>query len=111
MSPRLIAPALLLLLAALPAEANYACAVKRTGDGFVMLRDGPSARNAPLARMRPHELVGLLHPGKDDIMQQGDWVYVSWYPGTRRTAFSIPDMDEAKARKGWVNVALINCFE
>jgi hypothetical protein len=111
MSPRVLAATLLLLLAALPAQANYACAVKRTGDGFVALRDGPSARHAQLARMRPQELVGLLHPEKDDIVQQGDWVYVSWYPGTRRTAFSVPDVDEAKARKGWVHVSLINCFQ
>lgn len=111
MTPRIIAAATLLLLIAAPAEARYACAVKPTRDGFVALRDGPSARHTQLARMRPHELVGLLHPDTDDIVRQGDWLFVTWYPGTRRTADSIPKMDDNAGRKGWVRDSLINCFE
>lgn len=94
-----------------PAEARYACAVKRTADGFVALRDGPSARHKMLAQMRPQELVGLLHPDKDEIVREGDWLFVRWYPGTKRTATHIPEGDEAKARAGWVRDSLINCFE
>jgi len=92
-------------------EARYACAVLQTRDGYVSLRDGPSARHKEIARMKPQELVGLLHPGRDDIVRSGDWLYVRWYPGTRRTADHIPDADETKARAGWVRDKLITCFE
>lgn len=92
-------------------EARYACAVKRTADGYVALRQGPSARHAEVARMRPQELVGLLHPDRDDIVRSGDWLFVRWYPGTRRTASHMPAVDESKARTGWVRDRLIDCFE
>jgi hypothetical protein len=109
---RAIAGALTLLaFAVTAAEANYACAIKRTADGFVALRSGPSARHAMLARMRPQELVGLLHPGKDDIVRSGNWLFVRWYPGTRRTPDHAPDGDESTARSGWVNNDLIDCFQ
>lgn len=93
------------------AEARYACAVKPTPDGFVALREGPSTRHPIVARMRAPEMVGLLHPDTDDIVRQGDWLLVRYYPGTRRTAFHTPPMVEATARRGWVNDRLINCFE
>lgn len=92
-------------------EARYACAVVRTADGFVSLREGPSSRHAEIARMRPQELVGLLHPDRDDIVRSGEWLFVRWYPGTRRTADHIPEGDESKARTGWVRDKLIDCFE
>lgn len=94
-----------------PAAARYACAVKPTSDGFVALRGGPSTGHPVIARMRAHELVGLLHPDKEEIVRSGDWLFVRWYPGARRTADVIPDMDESKARAGWVRDRLINCFE
>ncbi len=103
--------ALVLLAAAAPASARYACAVKSTPDGFVALREGPSAGRPMLARMRPREFVGLLHPGKDDIVRSGDWLYVLWYPGVRRTADSMPDVEGRKARAGWVRDSLVDCFE
>ncbi len=93
------------------ANARYACAVNKTPDGFVALRDGPSSKHKRLAKMRPLEMVGLLHPDKDDIVRSGNWLYVRWYPGTRRTAFEMPDVNEATARAGWVNDRLIDCFE
>lgn len=108
---RLIAAFLLVGLAPSIAEARYACAVKRTKDGFVALRQGPSARHAEVGRMKPQELVGLLHPDKDDIVRSGDWLQVLWYPGTRRTADHIPDVSNAKGRSGWVYDRLIDCFE
>lgn len=113
MSIRLLlcAAAVLIALAA-PAEARYACAVKRTSDGFVALREGPSPRHTMIARMRPQELVGLLHPDRgDDVVSQGNWFFATWYPGTRRTAFEIPAMNAATARTGWVNYSLLDCFE
>lgn len=94
-----------------PSEARYACAVLKTRDGFVSLRDGPSARHKEVARMKPEELVGLLHPERDDIVRSGDWLFVRWYPGTRRTADHIPTGNETTALSGWVRDKLINCFE
>ncbi len=83
----------------------------KTADGFVSLRQGPSARHPEVARMKPQELVGLLHPDRDDIVRSGDWLFVRWYPGTRRTADHIPAADAAKARTGWVRDKLLDCFE
>jgi hypothetical protein len=94
-----------------PSDARYACAVKKTKDGFVSLRQGPSHRQSEIARMKPQELVGLLHPDRDDIVRSGDWLFVRWYPDTRRTADHIPDADETRARTGWVRDRLIDCFE
>lgn len=107
----IISALVLLAIATGTAEARYACAVKRTSDGFVALRDGPSTQHPVLGRMRPQELVGLLHPDKDDIVRSGNWLFVRWYPGTRRTEFQMPDADESTARSGWVHDRLINCFE
>ena len=98
-------------VSATPGEARYACAVVKTPDGFVSLRQGPSARHPEVARMRPQELVGLLHPDRDEIVRSGDWLFVRWYPGTRRTESHIPEADEATAKSGWVRDKLINCFE
>lgn len=94
-----------------PSVARYACAVLKTPDGFVTLRQGPSARHPEVAKMKPQELVGLLHPDRDDIVRSGDWLFVRWYPGTRRTASHIPAVDESKGRTGWVRDKLIDCFE
>jgi hypothetical protein len=101
----------LLTLASRPSVARYACAVVKTSDGFVSLREGPSTRHREIGKMLPHELVGLLHPDRDDIVRSGDWLLVRWYPGTRRTASQIPDVDETKSRTGWVRDKLLNCFE
>jgi hypothetical protein len=109
---RTVIPALAIIAAATaPAEARYACAVMRTPDGFVALREGPSARHKMLAQMRHQELVSLLHADKEEIVRSGDWLFVRWYPGTRRTAMHIPTGDESKARAGWVRDRLIDCFE
>ncbi len=104
-------PALILLAAATgAAEAHYACAVKRTPDGFVALREGPGVSHRMVARMRPQELVGIMHPDTQDIKQEGDWVWGEWFPGTRRSAFHVPKGDEKTAKRGWVNYRLIDCF-
>jgi hypothetical protein len=94
-----------------PAEARYACAVKRTSDGFVALREGPGVKHPVVARMKQHEMVGLLDDDRDDIVREGDWLKVTWYPGTRRTAMVTPDISKIKGRPGWVRDRLIDCFE
>jgi hypothetical protein len=109
---RAIIPALAILAGVhATAEARYACTAKRTPDGFVALREGPSARNKLIARMKRPELIQLLHPDKDEVVRSGDWLFVRWYAGTRRTADHIPTVDATKGRPGWVHGDLIDCFE
>ncbi len=110
-SPALLLPGFLLLAATSAAEARYNCAVKRTPDGFVALRHGPSTQHAMVAKMRPQEMVYLLDPVTEEIVRSGDWLKVRWFPGTRRTEWTMPAGDEAKARWGWVRDRLLNCFE
>ena len=109
------ASALFLALAALattPAGATgYACAVRPTSDGFVALRDGPSARHAMLARMRAHELLDTMDDETQDRVIAGNWIRVTWYAGTRRTAVSILDRDRRAGRTGWMHRDLLDCFE
>ena len=101
----------LLALAPCGAEARYNCAVKSTPDGFVALREGPSTRHAIIARMKPQEMALLLDPVTEEIRRSGDWLRVQWHPGTRRTAFHMPDGNDATARWGWVRDRLLDCFE
>jgi len=61
--------------------------------------------------MRPSELVALLHSGREEILRSGDWLFVRWYPGTRRTGTHIPTGNEVVARSGWVRDSLIDCFD
>lgn len=99
-------------VAATPSEARYACAVKGTADGYVALRKGPSARHPLVGKMKRQEMVGLLHPPDyEAIVSQGDWLFVRWSPGTRRTSDHIPEVDESKQISGWVRDKLIDCFE
>lgn len=93
------------------AEARYACAVRQTPDGFVALRKGPGGKHPIVGRMKRHEMVGLLNPETEEIMRKGDWLFVQWYPGTRRTADATPDISAIKATPGWVYDKLIDCFE
>jgi hypothetical protein len=109
---RAMVVALLAIGTATPSEARYVCAVKRTPDGYVALRQGPSAKHPEVGKMKPQELVGLLHPpGYETVVRKGDWLFVRWSPGTRRTADTIPEVDEAKQIAGWVRDKLIDCFE
>ncbi len=107
-----------LLLAALGALASspagatgYACAIKPSSDGFVALREGPSTRQPIIARTRAHELVDTMDAETEDRIISGNWIRVTWYAGTRRTAASIPDVTQRTGRVGWINRDLLNCFE
>ncbi len=108
---KIVVPALAFLAATSAAQARYNCAVQRTPDGFVALREGPSTSHAMIARMRPQEMVHLLDPKTEEIVRNGDWLRVRWFPGTRRTEDSMPTGTEATARWGWVRDRLLNCFE
>jgi hypothetical protein len=102
----------LAIVATTPSEARYACAVKATSDGYVALRKGPSARHPEVGKMKPQEFVGLLHPPSyESIVRKGDWLFVRWSPGTRRTADHVPEVDESKQITGWVRDKLVDCFD
>ncbi len=107
-----LALGVLAAIASTPAGATgYACAVKPTSDGFVALRDGPSARHAMIARMRAHELLDTMDETTEDRVISGNWIRVTWYAGTRRTAFRIPERAQRAGRVGWMHRDLLNCFE
>jgi hypothetical protein len=109
---RLAVAMALLVTVSDPSEARYHCAAIRTPDGFVALRQGPSAQHPIVGKMKPQESVLLLHPPDyNDIVRKGDWLFVSWIPGTRRTSSHMPKIDESKSRTGWVRDKLIDCFE
>ncbi len=103
---------MLAAVAATPAGATgYVCAVLPTSDGFVALRDGPSAKHAMIARMRAHELLDTMDEKTQDRVISGNWIRVTWYSGTRRTAFHIPETGHRVGRVGWMHGNLLNCFE
>lgn len=102
--------AAMILFSAGEAQARYNCGVKRTADGFVALRDSPSPAGKLITRMKPGELVGLLHPPKyEDIVRKGRWLFVRYVPGSNINRAN--DADHDKAIPGWVNDALLNCHE
>jgi len=99
-------------LALLPGEAfaRYNCGVKKTADGFVALRAAPSPQAKLITRMKPGELVGLLHPPNyDNPVHQGNWTFVRYVPGSNIDKPNGANHD--KGIPGWVNNALLNCHE
>jgi hypothetical protein len=81
-----------------PASATMYCSPKRTADGFVALRAGPS----PSAK-----LIGRMRPGDEVLMgsrQRGHWAEATWWRGTSRVDRGY---DAGHAGRGWVNTRLI----
>lgn len=95
--PSLLAAALLLPVTGGEAAASSFCEVRRTADGFVALREGPSAEARMLVRMRADDEVMLTE------VRQGDWVRVLHWPGQTR----LSDGGFARGRPGWVNRRLL----
>lgn len=85
-------------LASLPALATGFCTIKKTQDGFVALRAGPSADSRLVARMT----------SKDEVMlgesQRGSWIEVTWWRGLDRHNKGF----DASSGKGWVHKKLID---
>lgn len=87
----------LVLLAALaglaiPAQATAFCEVRRTSDGFVALRDAPSAGGKRIWRLKPGEMVQI-----DDTRETGKgWTAVIYRSEDRKTE-----------KAGWVSSRLI----
>lgn len=84
-----------------PASATGFCPLKRTSDGFVALRTGPSATAPLVGRMRSSDevLIGLRN--------KGNWVEVTWWRGQDRHNKGYHHV----AGRGWANARLIeeNC--
>ncbi len=85
------------LLAPAPASASLFCPLKKTSDGFVALRAGPSPAARLVARMRPSDEVGLGEA------RQGKWVEVTWWRGDDR----LGKPHNPPAGHGWAHRALI----
>ena len=96
MTMRITIPALVLAAvlagSALPAYATAFCEVRKTSDGFVALRDAPSASGKRIWRLKPGEMVQI-----DDTRKTGKgWTAVIYRSEDRKTE-----------KAGWVNSRLI----
>lgn len=80
-----------------PASATAFCNLKKTKDGFVALRAGPSADAKLLARMTVKDEVMI------DEGQQGKWVEVTWWRGDDR----LSKKHGGRGMHGWVNGDLL----
>jgi Bacterial SH3 domain len=88
-----LAAAMSLVAFAAPAHATTFCEILPTRDGFVALRDAPSAQGKLLRRIKPGEDVQL----DSTVRQRGGWVKV-FYTGP----------DRALSEPGWVSRRLIS---
>ena len=73
------------------------CNVKKTADGFVALRAGPSSKAKILGRMKSSDevLIGLG--------QHGNWIEVTWWRGSDRFDKGY----DHTSGQGWVNMRFI----
>jgi hypothetical protein len=95
----------LLVLGSGSALSHNVCTVKPTPDGFVALRQKPSADGSLIVRMRPGDMVVIEKRGYE-FVQSGNWWRASHYRGE---VFPEPAESEfARVRKGWVNSRLID---
>ena len=97
--PALIALALAVaaLTSSTPASATAFCDLKKTKDGFVALRAGPSADARLLAKMTVRDEVRI------EQGQQGKWVEVTWWRGDDR----LSRKHGGRGLLGWVNGDLL----
>jgi hypothetical protein len=81
-----------LIALATPAHATAFCEVLPTRDGFVALRDAPSAQGKLLRRLKPGEDVQI----DSTVRQRSGWMKV-FYTGP----------DRSLSQPGWVNRRLV----
>lgn len=93
-----LAAAYLAAFATAPARASLFCEVVKTRDGFVALREAPSASGKLLARMKPG----------DEAMLAGEpvagWTPVIFWPDRNR----IEAGEKARVIRGYVNRKLLD---
>jgi hypothetical protein len=80
---------LFIFLCSAPANATIFCEVLKTPDGFVALREAPSAGSKLLLRIKTGEQVQV------DFTKKGTWEKVIYYLSTGKPA-------NAKPITGWV---------
>jgi uncharacterized protein YraI len=85
-----------LTVAASPASATIYCGLKKTADGFVSLRTGPSADAPLILKMKPGDEVQI------DQGEQNGWIKVIWWRGDDR----LSKRYGGAGRQGWMNRAL-----
>lgn len=84
------------------AMASEFCDIRKTSDGFVALRDQPSA-GAPLkAKMRVGDEVMI----DNSIAARNGWSRVYWWKGGRFQGQNVKGLDKSDG-KGWVNTKLL----
>jgi hypothetical protein len=91
-----------LILPATDVQATAFCNLKKTPDGFVALRAGPSPKAKLLHRMRPNDEVL-----PSSIEEKGAWVKVTYWRGGRFRISKEPAGDPPTAT-GWMNKAFLD---
>ncbi len=84
------------------AMASEFCEIPKTSDGFVALRDKPSAGAALRARMRVGDEVMI----DNSIAARNGWSPVYWWKGGRFQGQKVKGLDKSDG-KGWVNTKLL----
>lgn len=85
-----------------PASATEFCSIRKMPDGFLALRDQPSAKGKLLARMKPGDEVMI----NNIVDEKNGWVRVYWFKGGRFRG-DITRGIESADKEGWVNGKLL----
>lgn len=96
-----VSAGLLLLAMPGPARATYVCAVMESAEGFVALRNAPSAQGKEIMRAKPGHAVVIMQKPNGDQITQGSWHRVFYYPGD-----VIPEKTDPaykNGREGWMH--------
>ncbi len=92
-------------LSALPASATDVCTVLKSADGFVALRDAPSAKGAEIARAKPGEALVIQKTESGDLIEKGRWIKVFHFPGAVIPQESDPEYN--KGSVGWMHRSFV----
>lgn len=108
MRTRVVSVLLLLLCAAVPAEAGIgnACEVKETPDGFAAIRAAPNPKGALVAKATPGHIVEVVTLANGKPRASGVWWRVRHFPGEAMPLLGDAAYD--KIREGWMNHRLID---
>ena len=90
------------LFGAVSAGATEFCSIKKMPDGFLALRDQPSAKGKLLARMKPGDEVMI----NNIVDEKNGWARVYWFKGGRFKG-DITRGIESADKQGWVNGKLL----
>ncbi len=90
----------LMAFAAAEANATIFCELKRTRDGFIAMRAGPSPTARMIGRMRPGDHLQVMSEEK------GSWTRASWWKKSAYPNGVLVGRDKPSAT-GWMNAKLI----